>query len=95
MAEDSTHTAVAWTVIATNSVTIDLTTHAQGVSPDIRMGQLCRSIVVTKAGTGTLVLKKKNGTSETLTGVISGQELPGQVKKILPASAFSELVVYW
>ena len=93
--DDSTHTAVAWTVIATNSVTIDLTAHAQGPNPEVRLGQVCRTIIVTKAGTGTIVLKKKNNATETLTGIISGQELPGQAKKILPASAFSEIVVYW
>lgn len=96
-AQNKTNTAAYWTVIATNSVTIDLLNHAQ--SPRDAHGNAkqvpCRTIVVHKAGTGTLAVTKMNGTQVTLTAVVSGQELPGQVKKILPASAYSEIAVYW
>jgi hypothetical protein len=92
MAADSLHTAIAYTVIATNSVTINLMTHAESPPGN---ETLCRSIIIHKAGTGTLALTKKNDKHETLTGLISGQELPVQAKKILPASAFSEILILW
>lgn len=96
-AQNKTNTAAYWTVIATNSVTVDLLNHAQ--SPRNAWGEAkqvpARTIVVHKAGTGTIAFTKMNGTQVTLTSVVSGQELPGQVKKILPASAFSEIAVYW
>ena len=96
-AQNKTNTAAYWTVIATNSVTVDLTTHAQ--SPRNAHGNAkkvpARTIVVSKAGTGTLAITKMNGTQVTYTGIVSGQELPGQVKKILPASAYSEIAVFW
>ena len=97
MARYSERTASFWTLIATNSVTINLTTHAQSPRDGVgnAAGHMCRAIIITKPGTGTLKVVKGNSASETFTTLQALQELPIQCRAILPASAFSEILVLW
>ena len=91
-------TSSYWHIWNTNSITINLTTHTEGPRDGVGnpAGEPCRSIVVTKAGVGTLVLKKLNGTVEKFTSLVSGQEIPVQAAKIRGvSSSFSEILVLW
>ena len=89
-------------LFATSSVTIDLTTHAQG--PQIVMGansepakRPCRMIEVDSAVAGTTVeITLPNGTQKVLTrNASAGRKFEVHVKKILPATSVTSLIVYW
>lgn len=94
------HRADFFTCITTHSVTTDLTTHTH--SPKIlegsatkRVGASAREIHVLTAGTGTLAVTRGDGTQVTLNAMLDGAILPGAVKKILPASDFTSILVLW
>jgi hypothetical protein len=86
----------------TSSVTIDLTTHPQG--PKIRYGsssepakQLPRMIEVDSSAAGTTIeITLPSGDQKVLTrNASAGRKFEVHVKKILPATSTTSLIVYW
>lgn len=72
---------------------IDLT--ADGPNAGINK-DLCRRFTILGAGTGTLVVKRGDGTSITITGLAAGQSLDIQSGTIVSAgTTVTSVLVHW
>jgi len=101
MVKGQTYSSNYYALIATNSVTIDLTTHTSGPtnigSSTTVLGHPCRAIVPQGAagGTCTLAVTRMDGNQVSITYCAYGVELPIHAKKILPGSNYTAALILW
>ncbi len=67
---------------------VNLLTHAEGD------GHPARAILVVAAGSGGPVVVKPDGHTETLSGLASGVQIPGQVQSIT-SGTITSAIVFW
>ena len=78
-----------WHFYSSFSTTIDLTDGSNGP-------QACaRAIQIIGAGSGQLVVKRQDGTTETVTGLTAGMQIAGACASIETATNVASVIVYW
>lgn len=86
---------------ASTSATLDLTTHASGPRTVFQSGSTtgakacARGIFVIDAGLGKLAVTREDGVQISISNLADSQMLNVRVKKILPTSRYSAILVYW
>jgi hypothetical protein len=89
LSDNRSPTADNWHFFSDFSSTIDLTDGAHGPKA------CCRAIQVIGAGSGQLVVKRQDGTTETVTGLTAGMQIAGACSSIETSTNVASVVVYW